>query len=453
MINRSAWGRVCIVILSCAATVAVSPAQTFTTLLSFDGTNGARPVSMALVQGIDGNYYGTASAGGINTYGTVFKVTPAGILTTLHNFHGPDGNGPNAGLVLATDGNFYGTTELGGVHNNGTVFRITPEGELTTLHSFDALDGANPMTALAQGSGGNLYGTTSRDGASGYGTVFTITPLGALITLHNFVASDGGYPGALVPLYNGNLVGTAVGRGYGTIFTITPQGTFTSVHRFQGSDGAYPDSGLTVANDGNLYGTTSSGGANREGTIFKITAQGTLTTIYNFQAREGGGTSALIQATDGNFYGAAFSGGAGNGTLFRFTPTGTFTTLASFGTQSAPGEYPDGGVFQGTDGNLYGTTDEGATFGNGTLFRLTLPIGPFVESLPTSGKVGADIQILGTDLTGATSVTFNGIAAAFTIVSPTLITATVPSGAASGPVQVTTPGGELLSNVAFRVEP
>jgi uncharacterized repeat protein (TIGR03803 family) len=132
MINRSAWGRVCIVILSCAATVAVSPAQTFTTLLSFDGTNGANPEFVSLVQGVDGDLYGTTSNGGANTFGTVFKATPAGLLTTLHNFDGADGAEAEAGLVLAIDGNFYGTTERGGKHHNGTVFRITPEGELTT---------------------------------------------------------------------------------------------------------------------------------------------------------------------------------------------------------------------------------------------------------------------------------------------------------------------------------
>lgn len=438
------------ILLLCTAIA--SPSQTLTTLLNFDGTDGARPATMALVQGFNGNYYGTTSEGGVNTYGTVFETTPAGVPTTLHNFNGHDDNGPYAGLVLATDGNFYGTTYQGGAHNNGTVFRITQEGELTTLHSFDALDGANPNTALAQGPDEILYGTTSKEGANGYGTVFSVTQLGAFKTLHNFDASDGGYPTGLVALHDGMLAGTALGKGYGKIFVITPQGTLTTLHSFQGSDGAYPGQ-LALANDGKLCGTTSSGGASGNGTVFEIATDGALTTLYNFQGYEGG-ASALIQATDGSFYGAGLSGGnGGGGTLFRVTPSGAFKRLASFGTGSAPGEYPDGGVFQGTNGNLYGSTYEGAQFSDGTLFRFTLQTGAFVRLSPASGAAGTTIQVLGTDLTGASGVSFNGQAATFAVVSATQISTTVPAGASTGKLQVTTPAGPLVSDVAFRVGP
>jgi len=177
---RIVWGRVGIVMLAGAALVVHSSAQTFTTLVNFDGTDGANPEYVSLVQGTDGNLYGTTSADGTNTYGTVFKVTPAGMVTTLHNFDGRDGAVPEAGLVVATDGNFYGTTSNGGRHHNGTIFRITPEGTLTTLHSFDATDGADPLGPLAQGADGNLYGTTSKDGSNGRGTIFAITPQGTL---------------------------------------------------------------------------------------------------------------------------------------------------------------------------------------------------------------------------------------------------------------------------------
>jgi uncharacterized repeat protein (TIGR03803 family) len=354
---------------------------------------------------------------------------------------------------LATDGYFYGAAERGGKHHNGTVFKITPAGDLTTLHSFDALDGANPFDALAQGADGSLYGTTDADGASGFGTIFTITPQGNLTTLHSFDDSDGRSPGGLAPLYNGNLIGTTSGGGtpgYGTIFTITPQGTLTTLESFDNSDGAYPGPGLTPPNGGYLYGTTSAGGTKGYGSVFKITTQGVLTTIYNFQGTTEG-ASTLVQATNGNLYGTTFSDADGYGTLFEITPSGAFTTLYTFAGANTDGTYPSGGLLQSTDGNLYGTTNEGGAVGHGTLYRFSIGLGPFVKTLPASGKVGAAIQILGTDLTGATSVTFNGTTAAFTLVSPTLITATVPTGATSGQVRVATPGGTLLSNVAFGV--
>jgi uncharacterized repeat protein (TIGR03803 family) len=218
------------------------------------------------------------------------------------------------------------------------------------------------------------------------------------------------------------------------------------------SDGALPAAGLVQANDGNLYGTTSAGGAlpARGGTVFKITPTGTRTTLYSFCAQssctDGYSPVDLVQATDGNFYGTTFYGGANNfGTAFRIAPTGSLTTLYSFGVS-------DGATLvQTTDGAFYGTTNDGGTNNDGTIFSLSVGLGPFVETLPASGKVGVIVKILGTSLNGATSVTFNGTAAAFTVVSPSLITTTVPSGATTGAVQVIKPHGTVQSNVPFRV--
>jgi|ERR1039458_8279362 uncharacterized repeat protein (TIGR03803 family) len=188
----------------------------FTTLHSFQvATNGANPEA-GLVQGSDGNFYGTTSAGGAYGYGTVFEITTNGALAILHSFtNGTDGVGPVAGLVQGKDGNFYGTTSAGGVDGDGTVFEITASGVLTGLHSFTGgEDGSQPMAGLVQGSDGNFYGTTSAGDAYGYGNVFKLTTNGALTTLHSFTnGTDGASPVAgLVQDSNGNFYGTTVRR-------------------------------------------------------------------------------------------------------------------------------------------------------------------------------------------------------------------------------------------------
>ena len=170
------WKTVCTAIALSAAMGIGSPAQTFTTLVSFDGSNGSSPSFVSLIQGTDGNLYGTTAYGGARGGGTVFGMTPSGTLTMLYSFCArtdcSDGRVPLAGVVLGTDGNFYGTTQAGGASHYGTVFKITPGGALITLHSFDRTDGAYPNAPLIQATNGSFYGTTEADGANGYGTVF-----------------------------------------------------------------------------------------------------------------------------------------------------------------------------------------------------------------------------------------------------------------------------------------
>ncbi len=232
------------------------------------------------------------------------------------------------------------------------------------------------------------------------------------------------------------------------------------------TDGNEPR-GLVQAADGNFYGTTAFGGAYYNnycsadpgcGTVFEITPAGVLTTLYSFCSQpncpDGGHPVGLVQATDGNFYGATEWGGAnGHGTVFEITPSGTLTTLYSFCAQAncADGANPEGRLMQATNGNLYGTTYYGGANVDGTVFSLSVGLGPFVETLPTSGNVGATVIILGNKLTDATSVTFNGTAATFTVVSSSEITTTVPTGATTGTVEVTIPSGTLSSNIAFQV--
>ena len=474
------------------ATAVSSPAQTFTTLASFNGANGYGP-NTALVQSTDGSFYGTTQTGGASNYGTIFKITPSGTLTTLHSFVVGDGSYPNA-LVQATDGNFYGTAGRGGANGYGspplcpagpgitggcgTVFKITPSGTLTTIYNFCSVqngslcaDGIWPHAGLVQGTDGNFYGTTSSNGANGAGTVFKITATGTLTTLYSFCAhgnascTDGKDPeAALVQATDGNFYGTTFnggvdcngsGLGCGTVFKITPTGTLTTLYSFVGgTPWVYPYAGLVQAADGNFYGTTAGGGAHSAGMVFRITPGGSLTTLYNFCAQtgcaDGGGPHAgLIQATDGNLYGTT-----GN-TVFKITVGGTLTTLHSFPCAQTP--CPDGtnleaALAQGTDGNFYGTTSYGGPiYTGGTVFSLSVGLGPFVTTIPTSGAVGTAVTILGNNLTGATGVSFNGTAATFTVVSSSEIQTTVPAGATTGTVQVTTPSGTLNSNVRFTV--
>jgi uncharacterized repeat protein (TIGR03803 family) len=479
-----------IVVAFCAATALPSSAQTFTSLTGFDFTNGEGP--NWLVQGTNGNFYGTTQFGGLNSWGEVFEVTPAGVLTTVYNFVCTrnlcrNGALPNTGLLLGTDGNFYGLTENGGANrsNTGTVFEITPAGKLTTLHSFCALancaDGEYP-SSLVQATNGNFYGTTSSGGTSTFGTVFELTRSGKLSTLYSFCPGgnggdcpDGRNPTRLIQGSNGNFYGTtyeggANGPAGGTIFEITPAGTLTTLHSFCSeadcADGASPD-GLIQAANGNFYGVTYSGGAlgcdgYGCGTFFEMTPTGTLTSLYSFCAGVGCaiGPGPVVQATDGRFYGTSTGGKYGVGTAFGFSPTGSLTTLYNFCSQinCDDGRVPVTGLMQSTNGTLYGTTAAGGPSPNcplsdgcGTVFSISVGLGPFVNTVPTSGKVGANIIILGNNLTGTTSVSFNGKAATFIVVSDTEITAIVPSGATTGTVKVTTPSSTLSSNVRFQV--
>lgn len=479
--------------------VAVHPAQaqTFTSLHSFQGVlnnDGAYP--NGLVQGTNGYLYGVTGGGGASDAGTVFKISTTGVETLLWSFNvntgkgDVDGEGNNAALVLATSGAFYGTTQQNsggcsvGTGQCGVVFKITTSGALTEIHNFCTdysnlgvcLDGINPEATMIQASNGNFYGTTRNGGANNQGSLFKVSQTGVLTTLHSFCGTlqndyctDGQPPfSVLVQGTDGNLYGTTSYGGTnntGTVFKITQSGTFTTLHSIgtNGDLGMYPTGGLVEGADGNFYGTTYSGGgcSSCNGTFFTITSAGALTTLYSFCTQggcpDGVGPGGLVLGTDGNFYGlTAASGGTTNsGTIFQVTPGGALTTVHTFaGTDGLGG----GILMQDTSGTFYGVTGYGGSGWpnlcngcNGTVFSLSMGLGPFVETLPVSGKVGASIKILGTNLKSATSVSFNGIAATFKVVSNVEITATVPAGATTGNVKVATPKGVLTSNVAFQV--
>jgi uncharacterized repeat protein (TIGR03803 family) len=490
MRNLRAGTLSCMVAALWITTAMSTMAQTFTNLTSFNGHDGLLPNGY-LVQGINGNFYGSDGLGGANGWGNIVEITPQGAASGLYNFcpqtNCPDGAYPQGGLVLASNGTFYGTTLSGGSGKVGVIFEVTPGGKLTTLYSFctetGCPDGSTPEAGLIQGANGNFYSTTFYGGAnsgsngSGGGTLFELTPSGALSTLHDFCAqancTDGANPhAAVLQATNGNIYGTAYWGGTnnaGTVFEYTTAGAFVTLHSFAqtpGSNFTTGPLGLIQGSDGNVYGFTDYGGTAADGTIFKITPAGKFATLYNFCAQancaDGSGPLGLLQAPDGNFYGTTFGGGSGLavcggiacGTIFELTPTGTLTTLYSFCTvEGCPDGSGPGAMTLGTDGTFYGTTQAGGTENDGTVYSLATGLGPFVEADPNFAKAGRTIGILGNGLTGATSVMFNGTSAAFTVVSGTLIKATVPAGATTGTIAVTTPSGTLNSNVTFVVVP
>jgi len=326
------------------AVIQISPTGTVTVLHSFAGKKDGASPQGGLIQGDDGTFYGTTEIGGASTLdsdgnGTVYRITAAGVETVLYAFKGnPDGATPRAGLIQGADGNFYGTTFAGGANDYGTVFQITPAGKETVLYSFlgkpkadKAVDGARPVAGLIQAADGNFYGTTSAGGASGKGILFQITSSGKLTIVHSFDGTDdGASPRAgLVEGLDGNLYGTTYQGGtsnLGTVFQVTPAGVETILHSFtpgsiaEGTtDGANPQAGLTLGTDGKLYGATTAGGKNGNGTIFQITPAGVETILYAFgKSPDGiGPNGTLTAAVDGCLYGTTASGGAnGNGTVF-----------------------------------------------------------------------------------------------------------------------------------------
>jgi uncharacterized repeat protein (TIGR03803 family) len=353
----------------------------FTNFYSFTGGNDGGSPEAGLVQGSDGNFYGTTSHGGTNGDGTVFKISTNGALTSLYSFTGGnDGAYPYAGLVQGSDGNFYGTTSGGGTNGDGTVFQISTNRALTSLYSFTGgNDGGEPYAGLVQGSDGNFYSTTSGGGTNGDGTVFKISTNRALTSLYSFTGgNDGSSPNGLVQGSDGNFYGTTYNGGtsnLGTVFKISTNRALTSLYSFTGSnDGANPDAGLVQGSDGDFYGTTQQGGTNGYGTVFKISTNRALTSLYSFTLGNDGGypDAGLVQGSDGNFYGTTEYGGTNTlGTVFKISTNGVLISLYSFNGGS-DGANPNAGLVQGSDGNFYGTTSTGGEGEAGTVFRLTV---------------------------------------------------------------------------------
>ncbi|MGD1021065.1 MAG: choice-of-anchor tandem repeat GloVer-containing protein [Verrucomicrobiia bacterium] len=356
-------------------------ADTIKTLHTFTGGSGGSQPYGGLIQGSDGNFYGTTYSGGGSDSGTVFSITAAGTLSTIYNFGGgSDGANPEAGLIQGSDGFLYGTTSRGGTGKAGTVFKVGTTGTLTTLHYFTGgSDGGNPQAGIVQGSDGNYYGTTYSGGTSSTGTIFAISS-GDFITSYDFTGgANGGNPKAgLVEGSDGFLYGTTYSGGVsnaGTVFRYSLGSGLIPLYNFTGGeDGANPQGALVEGSDSNFYGTTF-GGANGFGTVFRIRTAGNLTVLWIFGDGSDGGNpeGGLILGQDGNFYGTTSTGGNGGfGTVFKITKGGALTTLYNF-TGGNDGATPLAGLLQASATNFLGTTSAAGSDSLGTVFSLIQP--------------------------------------------------------------------------------
>jgi uncharacterized repeat protein (TIGR03803 family) len=365
---------------------------TFTVLYSFEGTQtGYFPAG--LLRGVAGNFYGTTQAGGSSNNcsggcGTVFKLDATGEETVLYSFTGgtTDGRMPTAGLIRDAAGNFYGTTFYGGASDFGTVYKLDTTGKETVLHSFTGgADGILPAAGLVRDPTGNLYGVTEVGGVSGWGTVYKLDTTGKETVLYSFAGAltDGGVPGSiLIRDAAGNLYGTTSAGGasnFGTVYKLDMSGKETVLYSFTGgADGRNPWAGLVRDAAGNLYGTTNQGGGSHEcyggcGTVYKLDTTGTETVLYRFAGHPDGRipSAGLLRDAAGNLYGTAYGGGASRyGTVFKLDTTGKFTVLHSFTLGAADGISP-AGLARDAAGNLYGTTYQGGEFNMGTVFKLS----------------------------------------------------------------------------------
>jgi uncharacterized repeat protein (TIGR03803 family) len=371
-------------------------AQTATILYSFGGspTDGSIPYAGLTYIGTSnkrGYLYGLAYAGGSRGGGTAYKISTTGKYQIIYNFGSQSGDGccpvDVTGGMIASGGKLYGTTSAGGVGGQaaGTVFELTPQGNEKTLYTFTGPPGdiGFPTAGVATDKQGNLYGSSGYGGAFGYGGVFQLTPAGEEKLLWSFggQSGDGQYPGGVVLDRNGNVYGTTSAggdSGNGTVFEITAAGDEKVLYSFQGppNDGATPYAQPIFDGKGSLYGTTNGGGkfcSGGCGTVFKLTPEGSESVLWNFgQPGDGTGPYAgLIFDSKGNLYGTTSEGGgaANCGTVFELTPNGTEEVLYAFG-NPPDGCVLFGGVVFDADGNLYGTTSYGGTYGGGTVFKI-----------------------------------------------------------------------------------
>jgi uncharacterized repeat protein (TIGR03803 family) len=475
----------------------ITPAGVFTVMHGFSAADAAQNPQSGLTLGTDGNFYGTTS--GCCELGTIFKMTPSGTVNTLYTFTGgADGKIPTAPPIQGIDGNFYGTASQGGNSGGfGTVYKITPSGTFMTLHPFaDGTDAAFPFAPLVQATNGSFYGTTQAGGSFNAGNVFKITASGNFTTLFTFDGTHGGNPfDALIQGSDGNFYGTARHGGAdseGVVFKITPAGTITVLHSFAGTgDGTQPVGGLVQATDGNLYGTTSMAtGASGCGTIFRVSTSGTnFATLFTFPSDGSMGCNpqvTLVQHTNGKLYGDTNGGGdttvcdsSCGGVIFslnanlhafvsllqysgrvgktiEFLGQGfTGTTKVSFNGTPATftvksGTYLTAIVPSGATTGFVTVTTPSGTLTSNKKFRVTPQITSFN---PTSGPVGTVVTITGVSLTQTTKVTFGGVkATTFTVNSDTQVAATVPTGAVSGRIGITTVGGNATSAGVFTVQ-
>jgi len=475
----------------------VSTAGTgYTVLWNFDSTTNGTPSGGLTVSSVDGNFYGTTGGSGI---GTLYRFdSSTSTLTPLHQFSSTEGV-PQGPPVEDTTKTLYGVNALGSSPGTAYAFAVA-------TNTYELLKGkvpGFPSGPLFLASDGNLYGATSSGGSDEAGAVFRIISGGKLKTVYSFTGlDDGTSPNA--PLVQGKdtqLYGTAYSGGFfnfGTIFKLTlptPSlpSTETTLYAFDetSSDPYNPGAGLLAASDGNFYGSTYHGGVDGLGNLFELQSGGSFIPLVDLTGSTGTTAGAypnvnMIEDTNGLFYGVTSGGGTngtgiGDGVLFSLTPPNPLSHISVCCNWWVILDQPVTIIGQNLTGVIsvdFGSVTARFRPGSNTYLTAFVPsaavdspvtvtlatglqlqsqhnvrILPKITNLdPSSGPVGTPVSIVGGGFAGTTEVTFGGVATGnFTVVSPALIQATVPSGAVTGKVVVTTPNGSATSKQTFTV--
>ena len=433
------------------------PAQTYTDLFDFDGTNhGCCAIYPGtLAQGRDGNLYGTTTQGGANSRGAIFKSTLTGTVTVLHSFALTDGAAPQGGLSLAGDGNFYGAAPSGGTDSAGVIFKITPAGVFSVIYNFTrGNDGGFPKISPVPGNDGALYGATGVGGSIFYRitTAGVLTPL-ATLPFETFgpltLGADGKFYGV------SNVGGTG---NVGTAFSVTTTGVIKTIFNFAAATGSLPYGPLLQAADGNFYGTAYTAGSLGGGVVFKLTPAGVYTVLHSFNSTDRSQginpTTGLVQGSDGFLYGVTSAGGAHLvGTMFKIKTDGSgYADILDF--DGSHGAVPYSQPLLHTDGKIYGLTNSGGVHNDGVLYSVAAGLKPFIKPLPLNqAKVGTPVGILGQNLSTATKVLFGTGAGTFTTVGNGFMNVKPAVGATTGVITVVEPGGNLVSPTIFKIVP
>jgi uncharacterized repeat protein (TIGR03803 family) len=477
-------------LFGCGQILAMTPAGIVTQTHAFDIVAEGSAPRGGLTLGTDGNLYGVLSGGGTNGYGSVFEITTTGTVTILHAFSSTEGNGFYP-PIQATDGNFYGTTSSSGL--NGVLYKLTSSGKFTVLHTFNRNvegDGGSP---LVQGTDGKLY-TVAPEGALSGGTILQFTTTGTVKILHNFAFDRSEGYGIFTPVQapDGNFYGVCNQGGAqssGTIWKISSSGSFKLLYSLNGTtDGQYPGNRLSLGTDGKLYGSTEyegvNGAAGTGGTLFQVTTAGVYTVLFSFTGGNAPSGSfpntVLAEDTNGLFYGVtAYGGGSDSDGTFYVLDNG-LAPFVSLQTTSGKIGTKVGILGQGFTGSSVvkfgGVPASTITVSGSAFITATVPAGALTGSLtvtngsttlsssqafhvlptitgftPPSGPVGTPVTITGTGLTQTTKVAFGSKAAAFTVNSDIQLTATVPAGATTATIHITTKGGKVVSKTKFTV--